>query len=429
MIDLSQLLPESILGHLPLHDFQVEKTTMGHLVAERFEQEPNLSGVIVMDGATLIGMISRQRFLERMSRPFSREVYLKRPVQVLLSSIAIRPLRLPDTCRIDEAAAHALKRSGEAMYEPIVVAFRDGSLRLVDFRSLLLAQSHILTLVNRTVEQQKVETQAYLQKLKQEQMKVAESNRLLEVNQAQLQEQQRLLQKNQAELWQKSHELAQLNQRFIRIGQILSMEGKKAFQATVAGVEAVSCNTDRMIDLGKALVRDLEIVQTASNLIKRVSKQAQHLSLQATILTNQFGSEFEGVGRINSDIGQLSKQTFETGQRMDETAIRLKDRIGDLTSLAREGATAVQVLVEKVARAEVALTELEELVNRQDAATSSSEDQESDMNAMHNLMQRVERAGVMLSELEQFSQRINVTPLIEKIERRLKYSKRPAALR
>lgn len=422
MIDLSQLKPESILGNLPFYDFCVDLSTPGHVIAERFEREPELPGVILSDGSHMVGIISRQKFLERMCHRYSLEIHLRRPVKLMLDFIKVQPLLLPDTCKIDEATERALNRSPEAAYEPIVIVFKDKSLRLLDFHVLLRAQSHILAMVNQMVEQQKFAVQEYVQKLRQEQKKAEQYNQLLEMQQSTIQEHNKLLEEKQDELLRQSQEIHQLNQRFIRIGQLLSLEGKKAFQATFEGVDAISNNTDNMIEMGRALNRELETVQGASVLIKKVSKQAEFLAKQASVLGYQFGSQFEWLSRVTSDIRQLSSQAFEAGQRMDETSNRLKYRIGELTQLAREGANVAQTLIQKVSRAEVALAELEKLV--QEDAKAVEPDHDTDLVAVESLMQKVEQTGVALSELEEFSRRGDVSSLISKIERKLKYGGR-----
>jgi hypothetical protein len=426
MIDLSQLRPDSILGNLPLHDFQVDLSTPTSIVIERFEKHPDLPGVIVTDGAVLVGIVSRQRFLEHMSRRFSQDIFLKRPIEVLLSFIPFEPLQLPDTYKIAESAHKALNRIREAVYEPIVVSFRDGSLRLLNIHDLLLAQSRVLALVNQTVESQKLELQQLVEQLKEEQSKTEEANRTLEIQQISIRDHNQLLEQQKAELVKKSDEITQLNQRFSQVGQILSDEGKKAFQATFEGVDAISSNTDMMIEIGRALASELETMRLASAQIKEVSRRARFLSLQAAVLTNQLGSELSGINRITSDITKLSSEAFEAGQRMDETTSRLKYRMGELTNLAKNGATAAQSLLQKVARTEVALSELEKLVEIEQAQSKHAiHEPEFSVDAVKVLMQRVEQAGVALSELEKLSENGSVTHLINKIQQRLKYGPKP----
>lgn len=402
MIDLSKLTLNSVLGHLPLHDFQVHPHDLTQVIMARFERQPSLPGAIVVHQGRLLGLISRQKFLERMSRQFSQEIFLRRSVQVMMDFIPAKPMWLPDRCPIDVASNKVLNRLGEDVYEPIVVVFRDGSLRLLDVHVLLLAQSKMLMLVNRTVQDQKLELELCLDQLKHEQSKVEEANRFLALQRLSIEDRNQLLEQQKAELIQQSQQIARLNQRFVEIGQLISLEGKNAFQATCQGVDAIFYNTDQMIELGKALAQELETLQDTTQMVKAVSKQARFLSLQAAILANRLGSELSGIGRVTSDIGKLSSQTFEAGERMDETATSLKNRIRDLTHLAQTSAQIAQALVQKVVKAEFALTELDDLMEEQDAHTHVSTI-DPHTTAMQALMQRIERATLALSELEKMA--------------------------
>ncbi|HBY78333.1 MAG TPA: ATP-binding protein, partial [Cyanobacteria bacterium UBA11148] len=60
---------ESTLHELSLHDFQVESSRHGREVAKLLQLNPMLPGVILTQQGKFVGMISRRRFLEQMSRP------------------------------------------------------------------------------------------------------------------------------------------------------------------------------------------------------------------------------------------------------------------------------------------------------------------------------------------------------------------------
>jgi signal transduction histidine kinase len=101
-------------------------------------------------------MISRGVFFQRLSRAFSREIYLRRPLQIFLDERLPDPLVLPASLRIAAAAVQALERPMEHAYEPLVLrdglgecgtaatVSVDGDLRLVDVYVLLRAQAHLL---------------------------------------------------------------------------------------------------------------------------------------------------------------------------------------------------------------------------------------------------------------------------------------------
>jgi signal transduction histidine kinase len=143
---LASLGPKSTLGDLPNHDFQVFPSTPGHVVAQEFDRRPDLPGAIVLcvDGPQLI---SRSAFLRLMSRPFGLDVYLNRPVHLLLRALDSPLLRLPATADIAEAGRLALSRRADAIYEPIVVLYSNDQARILDIHILLLAQAHLLRTV------------------------------------------------------------------------------------------------------------------------------------------------------------------------------------------------------------------------------------------------------------------------------------------
>jgi two-component system sensor histidine kinase/response regulator len=154
------LTQHSTLADLPGHDSQVTPATLGQVIALAFEGRTDLPGVIVRDGNSVLGLISRPVFFKQLSRPFGLELYLRRPIQVMLNALPVQPLVLPHDCGVSEAAARALNRPPDWVYEPLVVGYPDGSARVLDIHDLLLAQTQLLTLANQTIAQQKEAAEA-----------------------------------------------------------------------------------------------------------------------------------------------------------------------------------------------------------------------------------------------------------------------------
>jgi signal transduction histidine kinase/DNA-binding response OmpR family regulator len=157
---LADLKPDATLADLPSHDFQVEGNVLGYEVSAQLEKRLELPGVIVCEEGKVLGVISRQTFFQQLSRPFSREIYLRRPVKVLLQTHASPLCRLRASCAIDEAATTALSRPVEAVYDPILIEFSENEVQLLDLHVLLLAQAQLLALANRTIQQQKSAAEA-----------------------------------------------------------------------------------------------------------------------------------------------------------------------------------------------------------------------------------------------------------------------------
>lgn len=151
---IGELCLDSTLQELSLYDFQVEATDWGMQIAQMLESNPLLPGVIVTHRGEFAGMISRRRFLEFISRPFGRELFLKRPVSALYRFAETESLIFPSNTLIVDAARKSLLRSKELLYEPIVVQVSPQTYSLLDVHELLVAQSNIHELATKLLRQQ-----------------------------------------------------------------------------------------------------------------------------------------------------------------------------------------------------------------------------------------------------------------------------------
>jgi signal transduction histidine kinase len=143
------LSSRSTLADLPNHDIAIDKNSMGESVEEAFQKNPELPGIIILEGKKLLGMISRQRFMELMNQPFRHDLYYKRPIIQILKYSFDGPLCIDASERIDVAAGMALERPTERLYEPLVVYFsQTGNYCLVDIQVLLHSLSQILAIQN-----------------------------------------------------------------------------------------------------------------------------------------------------------------------------------------------------------------------------------------------------------------------------------------
>ncbi|NJO72707.1 MAG: ATP-binding protein [Leptolyngbyaceae cyanobacterium RM1_406_9] len=150
----SNLTLESTLQELHLHDRQIEVDNPGKKAAKLFDANPFLPGIILLEQGQLVGMISRRRFLEQMSRPYGLDLFLNRPLRILYQFISTEfPVLASDTLVVD-AVREALKRSPEHLYEPIAVQLDAQTYRLLDLHQLLMAQSQIHELAKQLLNEQ-----------------------------------------------------------------------------------------------------------------------------------------------------------------------------------------------------------------------------------------------------------------------------------
>jgi signal transduction histidine kinase len=145
---------ESTLQELPLHNFQTELDCPGRTIAQALEANSLLPGVILTERGEFAGMISRRRFLRHISRPFGRELFMRRSIRVLQQFISVDPMVYPSTSSIVKVAHYALQRSLDTIYEPIVVQLAPDDHRLLDLHNLLVANAQIHELTTNMLSQQ-----------------------------------------------------------------------------------------------------------------------------------------------------------------------------------------------------------------------------------------------------------------------------------
>jgi hypothetical protein len=428
MSSLTHLAPDSTIGHLPCHHFQVSSTTPGQVVAEKFGQEPDLPGVIITHESQVLGMISSVKFREQMSLPDRVEFYWQRPIRSLLDFMRIPPLSLSENWKIYDAVQACLNRQKDLIYEPIIVVRENHSLGILDVQTLLLAQAQILSQSNKIIDKYRAERQKNLAQIQQEQAKVQEYTKLLESQQRQAEKSNHIPSQEQAALAKQAQEIAQLNQRFVRIAKLISSEGRLAFQATFQGANSICNNTERILGVGKAIANDLETVNRSSRTIAEAIEQVRHLAVQVAVVTNQMENQPSGLSQVSLEIARLASKTFELGTQIEQIASRFKLRIHELTEAARGGAHVAKSVTQKIERAERALLELEELISEKNLNLTPDipEDLVSNKTVRsQSLVKEIEQAEVGLSELESIVKKQDSSQyLIQKIQEALKYKQR-----
>lgn len=153
---------ESTLQELPFWQVHIEIERPGNELATLFKQEPLLPGIILNNNQHYAGMVSRRKFFEYMSHPYSLALFSIRPIRILYKFFHLETLPLSEDMSIVNATQATLQRPPQIAYEPILVKTTSGKYKLLDFHQLLLAYSqiHVLTLV----ELQQVEEQSRVAK-------------------------------------------------------------------------------------------------------------------------------------------------------------------------------------------------------------------------------------------------------------------------
>jgi signal transduction histidine kinase len=177
---------ESTLQELPLWSVYVEVKSPVNDLTTIFKQEPLLPGIILTKNQKYVGMISRQRFFEHMSRPYSLSLFATRPIENLINFLQPEVCVIYEETPIVEATQLALQRASQLVYEPILVESKSGIYQLVDFHQLLLAYSqiHVLTLAQlEQVEEKSRITKAGFRTLKHNYTRLVQNEKMAALEQ------------------------------------------------------------------------------------------------------------------------------------------------------------------------------------------------------------------------------------------------------
>jgi len=187
------------------------------------------------------------------------------------------------------------------------------------------------------------------------------------------------------------------------------------------------------VDIGRLLSEELERIQDSYQLIKRGSQQVQHLAVKAAIVANNSVPELQGFSQINTEIGTLVSQTFEAGRQMDRSANRFMQKIEEFTESAHRGMRVTKSLIQEIEQAEMALAELETLVQQHNsnlslqkepetitaAAANGQENLEEIAEGSRALVEKLALAEVTLSDLQEMARYKDSAPIVRKIRRAL----------
>ncbi|PZO40609.1 MAG: hypothetical protein DCF19_12025 [Pseudanabaena frigida] len=160
-----QLALDATISELNLYDTKIDLEQTGAFASQLFKDNPLLPGLVLYEKDNYVGMLSRRRFLECLSRPYALELFTKRPLRVLYEQVQSDILKLQGTMPIVSASQLALGRTNDEIYEPVVVHL-DGDIYLVlDVHDLLQAQSYIHELATKLLREQTQTTMFQTEKM------------------------------------------------------------------------------------------------------------------------------------------------------------------------------------------------------------------------------------------------------------------------
>ncbi|MEB3309670.1 MAG: hypothetical protein VKJ02_05510 [Snowella sp.] len=378
---LSTLEKINGIEDLPLDNYRVSSDTLTEVAKDHLLENSNLPGVIITEGDQVIGSISRRALFEKLSKEFSLALYATKPIQVILKSFKGDILKVPAHTSINDAVKLCLCRPLKLIYDPLIVVKEGQTVGMLDFSKLILAQSEMFSTFNQQLMQQEEEIRNYAIQVEEQGKNVQQYAVQLEIQQEELKqrntllEEQELLLRTQAnelsskvlELSQKTEEVSSLNQRFEEVGTLLAQEGERTLSELKKGVETVIELTQKINFMSEDFQEKLTIINRGNELINKISKRVENLSLQASMTGAHFPADSAykvPFNMIIDEIEKLSIQILEANTTSDKISKQIYSQIHVLVKTAQESQEVVKALSKNSQTTETALVSLSDLLKR-----------------------------------------------------------------
>ena len=419
------LTPNSCVGILSLYEYQVSAQTLAHEVVLRFRDQPYLPGVLLLaPNGELDGILSRQQVFEQGCLRAGSQGW-QQAIENLYPPAREQPLLVSDRTPILTVAAQIRQRPGPFALDPIGVRFRDGSLRLVDARDILLAQSEILATTETRLESQSQQQQQSEQKLQVLQTRIDETQQMIEVRNITLQNQQRHLERQQYQIFSQTEEIQQLKQRLTQLQTMLSIPAQELFQTCLQEVSAIASSTDRLLSSNINLAKDLESLSKLTELIKQVGQRAKLLKLHSSMVASRSvqSDNLIAFNQITEDMQHLIHSAMGTDQKVGDSIRHIRGNVAELGTIARTVANATRGLINQFIAIETLLSDLEKLTdpNSQHEALLTPAQQRG-IQVVRSRLRKIERAGHELSTLYESKQSYDLRMMLRNLEQDLQRS-------
>ena len=332
------------------------------------------------------------------------------------------PILVTDRASILEVACLIRQRLRIFSLDPVVVSFRDGSLRLVDARDVLLAQSQIHSDYEARTHDQTLEIQDYQLQLDSQEKALEDLNQILNVRNITQQRHQRHLERQQHDIFRRTEEVQELRQRLTDIRRVLDSQVRLLFQSRLDLVATIAASTGQLMRADISLAKELEVVITLSETIQQVSRQARYLKLHSAIFINRpQASSLTGFSQITDGIDRLMTQSATADQRTQDSVGQIKLNISAVALAAQDIAKSTEGLIQQLKTTDELLRELETLADPQNAHESLfTLEQSSGLRTVRSKMRLIDRVSQDLSHLYESEKPYNLRTMLQSLEGRLR---------
>ena len=142
--ECDQLVHDSRLSCLTMQSFSFQLEQQCIEISATLNRYPEVPGVLLFEQSRFHSMISRQRFIETMNQPYSKELFSHRKIKKLARQFSAAALVFSADTYIGKAVEICLNRSLEQLAEPLVV-IKDEIYYVLDVHQLLIAHAQIFS--------------------------------------------------------------------------------------------------------------------------------------------------------------------------------------------------------------------------------------------------------------------------------------------
>jgi signal transduction histidine kinase len=177
------------VGELPLWHMSFDRHTRTGEIEQCFLADRDLPACIISADGKLFGSLSRRHLMAELSKPMGREVFIKRPVEIMTAAIDPNPLVLPAATTVAAAVEAALSRPDDRSFEPVIIDAGDtAGILSVDvlmrvqssqLEHALIAKDELLDEVQRSAD----DLRAALEKLGQARDRLVQSEKMAALGQ------------------------------------------------------------------------------------------------------------------------------------------------------------------------------------------------------------------------------------------------------
>ena len=415
---------QSCIGSLFLYDIQLPSTTLARTVVLKFQSQAHLPGILLMSGSQLVGILSRQGFFET-SCLAAGPLGWEQPIENLIPPQGEPPLVVSDRALILDVAAQIRQRPSWFAFDPIAVTFRDGSLRLVDARDVLMAQSEMAGSTEQQILEQDRALANLQSRLDRQSVALEDAQQMVTVRNLTLQNQQRHLERQQYEIFTRTEECQNLRHRLTTLQTLLASQARDLFQQCLSSVSEIAGETDHLISSDISLAKELEVVGTLSDLVKQVGQKALHLQLHSSIAASKstHSDNLTAFSPVTEDMRRLITMTGDADQRVGGSIRHIKGSIAELAGIAQTIAHSTQSLIQNITAIDDLLADLENLADPTVPHEALLTDaQKKGIQVVRSRMRKIERAGSELSTLYDSKKSYDLRAMLRSLEQNLQRS-------